>query len=56
MVEGIIPETPSILKNVKKTLVTVLQELCAEEDMDALLAKRYEKFRKIGVFQEINQI
>lgn len=56
MVEGIIPETPSMMKNMKKALTAVLRELSSEQDIDSLLQKRYEKFRKIGVFQEINQI
>ena len=56
MIEGIIPEGPAMVKNVKKALTLVLRELMAEPDMDAMLEKRYEKFRKIGVFQEINQI
>ncbi len=55
MIEGIIPETPNLLKNVKKALVYTLRELSAVQDVDEMLAKRYEKFRKIGVFQEINQ-
>ena len=56
MIEGIIPEGPAMVKNVKKALTLVLRELMAGPDMDAMLEKRYEKFRKIGVFQEINQI
>lgn len=58
MVESIIPEAPSIMKNMKKAIASTLRELCAEaeQDMDDLLQKRYEKFRKIGVFQEINQL
>ncbi len=58
MVEGIIPETPSIMKNIKKAIATALRELSAEaeQDIELLLQKRYEKFRKIGVFQEINQL
>lgn len=56
MIEGIIPEAPAILKNMKKAIAAALKELAAEKDMDALLQKRYEKFRKIGVFQEINQL
>ena len=30
-------------------------ELAAEPDMDTMLQKRYEKFRKIGIFRQINQ-
>lgn len=56
MIEGIIPEEPNMLKNVKKALASMLRELLAEPDIDAMLEKRYEKFRKIGVFQEINQL
>lgn len=55
MVEGVIPESPSIIKNVKKAVTAALHELCAEQNVDELLKKRYEKFRRIGVFQEINQ-
>ena len=56
MIEGIIPETPSIQKNMKKAIASALRELSRERDIDILLNKRYEKFRKIGVFQEINQL
>lgn len=52
MIEGIIPEN-SIMKNIKKALTLVLREL-KEENIDEMLQKRYDKFRKIGVFQEIN--
>ena len=45
-----------MMKNMKKALTAVLRELSSEQDIDSLLQKRYEKFRKIGVFQEINQI
>ena len=42
----------------EKAIATALRELSAEaeQDIELLLQKRYEKFRKIGVFQEINQL
>lgn len=55
MIEGIIPEN-TIMKNVKKALTLVLRELNLQNNIDEMLQKRYDKFRKIGVFQEINQI
>ena len=32
-----------------------LAELDAEPDIDTMLQKRYEKFRRVGVFRTINQ-
>ncbi len=52
MIEGIVPEKGSIPKNIKKALETALSELSREGNIDALLEKRYQKFRKIGVFAE----
>ena len=52
MIEGIIPEKGSIPKNIKKALEAALSELSREGSMDTLLEKRYQKFRKIGVFAE----
>ena len=42
----------AILRNVKKALTEIVPHLQALP-MDRLLEKRYEKFRKIGVFNEI---
>ena len=58
MIEGIVPEGQSgaqIIRNVGRALRDCLGELAAEQDIDILLQKRYEKFRKIGVFRQINQ-
>ena len=33
----------------------MLAELDAEPDIDTMLQKRYEKFRRVGVFRTINQ-
>jgi len=52
MIEGIIPERGSIPKNIKRALESVLADLSKEENLDTLLEKRYQKFRKIGVFAE----
>ncbi len=52
MIESIVPEKGSIPKNIKRALEAVFSELAQERDMDALLEKRYQKFRKIGVFAE----
>lgn len=56
MIEGIIPENGSIAKNVKKALGIALAQLTKIKDMNELVDKRYEKFRKIGIFQEIKDI
>ena len=58
MIEGIVPEGNSsaqLIRNVGRALREQLAELTAEQDMDILLQKRYEKFRKVGVFRTINQ-
>lgn len=59
MIEGIIMEGSSnsqMLRNVKNTLRTALTELInASADMEGLLQKRYEKFRNVGVFTQIDQ-
>lgn len=52
MIEGIIPEKGGIPKNIKRAVESALAELSKEENMDTLLEKRYQKFRKIGVFAE----
>lgn len=52
MIEGIIPESGSILRNVKKAISEQLRSLLSESQIDQLLEKRYEKFRKIGIFEE----
>lgn len=52
MIESIIPESGSILRNVKKVLGEHLRELMTVPQIEMLLEKRYEKFRKIGVFAE----
>ncbi len=57
MIEGIIPEGTSgaqLIRNVGKAIREQLAALCAERSIDVLLQKRYEKFRKIGVFRQIN--
>lgn len=58
MVEGIIPEGNSnaqLIRNVGRALREQLSALAAEPSMDSLLQKRYEKFRKVGVFRQIHQ-
>ena len=58
MIEGIVPEGQSgaqIIRNVGRALRDYLAELAAETDVDMMLQKRYEKFRNIGVFRQINQ-
>lgn len=60
MIEGIIPEGSShsqLLRNVRNTLKSAIAELSAESsrDLDGLLQKRYEKFRKVGVFTQIDE-
>ena len=40
---------------VYKALRDQLAELDAEPDIDTMLQKRYEKFRRVGVFRTINQ-
>ena len=58
MIEGIVPEgqtNAQLIRNVGRALRDQLAELSAEQDIDILLQKRYEKFRKIGVFRQINQ-
>lgn len=56
MIEGIVPEGTSngqMFRNIKRAFAEALTELSKERDMDTMLDKRYEKFRKIGVFREI---
>ena len=58
MIEGIIQEGTSsaqLIRNVARTLRDQLAELDAEPDIDTMLQKRYEKFRRVGVFRTINQ-
>ena len=58
LIEGIVPEgnfSAQLIRNVGRALREQLAELTAEQDMDILLQKRYEKFRKVGVFRTINQ-
>ncbi|WP_337612862.1 hypothetical protein [Agathobaculum sp.] len=58
MIEGIIQEGSSnaqLMRNVARTLRDQLAELSAEPSIEVMLEKRYEKFRKIGVFRTINQ-
>ncbi|WP_283672942.1 acetyl-CoA carboxylase carboxyltransferase subunit alpha [Butyricicoccus sp. Marseille-Q5471] len=55
MIEGIVPEgvtNAQMMRNIKRALSDTLAELNAEPDMDTMLKKRYEKFRKIGVFRD----
>lgn len=52
MIEGVIPEKGSFTKNIKRALEESLAGLSQVRSMDALLEKRYQKFRKIGVFEE----
>lgn len=52
MIEGIIPESGSLMRNVKKAIGEQLRELMNVSQIDQLLEKRYEKFRKIGIFAE----
>ena len=58
MIEGIIQEGTSsaqLIRNVARTPRDQLAELDAEPDIDTMLQKRYEKFRRVGVFRTINQ-
>ena len=58
MIEGIIQKGTSsaqLIRNVARTLRDQLAELDAEPDIDTMLQKRYEKFRRVGVFRTINQ-
>ena len=58
MIEGIIQEGTSsaqLIRNVARSLRDQLAELDAEPDIDTMLQKRYEKFRRVGVFRTINQ-
>ena len=58
MIEGIIQEGTSsaqLIRNVARTLRDQLAELDAEPDIGTMLQKRYEKFRRVGVFRTINQ-
>lgn len=58
MIEGIVPEGTSnaqLMRNVGRAISEHLAALADEPDMTAMLQKRYEKFRKIGVFRQINQ-
>ena len=52
MIEGIIPESGSLMRNVKKAISEQLRDLLSVSQIDQLLEKRYEKFRKIGIFAE----
>ncbi|MCB6366936.1 acetyl-CoA carboxylase carboxyltransferase subunit alpha [Intestinibacillus massiliensis] len=55
VIESIINEganVTSLMRNVKRALLENIQYL-QEEPLDVLLQKRYEKFRKVGVFNEI---
>ena len=40
------------MRNVKKAIGEQLRELMNVSQIDQLLEKRYEKFRKIGIFAE----
>ena len=54
IIEDIIPEgqtNAQLIRNVGKALREQLAELGAEPSVDVLLQKRYEKFRKVGVFR-----
>ncbi len=56
IVEGIVSEgnsTPALMRNVKKALLESIQLSYAHNSVDSMLQKRYEKFRKVGVFSEI---
>jgi len=58
MIEGIISEGSSnsqLIRNVKNALKSALSELSSERGMETLLQKRYEKFRRVGIFTQINQ-
>ena len=58
MIEGIIQEGSSnaqLMRNVARTLRDQLAEVTAEPSIETMLQKRYEKFRKVGVFRTINQ-
>ncbi len=52
MIEGIVPESGSFMRNLKKALQEQLKELLTTPTVEQLLEKRYEKFRKIGIFAE----
>ena len=52
MIEGIISESGSLMRNVKKAIGEQLRELMNVSQIGQLLEKRYEKFRKIGIFAE----
>ena len=55
MIEGIIQEGTSsaqLIRNVARTLRDQLAELDAEPDIDTMLQKRYEKFRRVGVSEQ----
>ncbi len=57
MIEGVINEGSSnsqLIRNVKNKLRLALSELSAESNIDTLLQKRYEKFRRVGIFTQIN--
>jgi len=56
MIERIIPEGNNytqMVRNVSRALRDELTELNAVSDLSALLRKRYEKFRKIGIFRQL---
>lgn len=56
MIERIIPEGNNyaqMVRNVSRALREELAELIAVSDVSNLLRKRYEKFRKIGIFQQL---
>ncbi len=56
IVEGIVSEgnsTTALMRNVKKALLESIQLSYAHNSVDIMLQKRYEKFRKVGVFSEI---
>ena len=52
MIEGIVSESGSLMRNLKKALHEQFKELSSVQTMEQLLEKRYEKFRKIGIFAE----
>lgn len=57
IIEGVIREgnsTAALMKNVKSVLVDAISRLSVF-DGERLRNQRYEKFRKIGVFNEINE-
>ena len=49
--EVVIQGNPRVFKALRDQLA----ELDAEPDIDTMLQKRYEKFRRVGVFRTINQ-